>query len=104
MEELEKQKKVYDKIVNLYGYAEDIIRAVEREGVTNPEEQLSWVTPLVEQIMDQLDVISETAAEYLESCEKGSPIASRKIDSAVRKIVVEMDKFRDIVVEKAAQK
>lgn len=67
----EKQRELYQEIIRLYELADNVLAAVQREGITNRELQLELVTPFVTQLMGSANIIS---AFYVEVVRKGTPV------------------------------
>tara|TARA_B100000029_G_scaffold404083_1_gene404017 strand:- start:448 stop:978 length:531 start_codon:yes stop_codon:yes gene_type:complete len=82
----------YFEITDLYDLADELLDTVESEFVVNPEQQLEIVEPLVEQIGDAADVLSEEFITIAEGKHTGS---KSKIEGALRKIYVAIDDYKE---------
>lgn len=88
----EEQEAEFREITHIYDIADDLLATVESEFVSNPEEQLAVVEPLVEQIGASADILSE---EYiaLMATGKSNPQRKSKVESALRKLFIAMDDY-----------
>lgn len=97
-EELEQK---YYEITELYDLAEELADTVESEFVANPEEQLQLVEPLIEQVGEAADVLTE---EYISLAEGKKLRASKnRIEGALRRIYVAIDTYHKKAMDTAQQ-
>lgn len=89
-EELEKH---YRQITALYDLAEELASTVESEFVKNQDEQIALVEPLISQVAETADVLSE---EYVSLFEVPSrkKNAKTRIESALRKLYTAFEEYR----------
>lgn len=80
MNEATLEQQYYD-ITALYDYAEELVETVGSEQITEPENQLARIAPLVEEIGDAADVLSEAFIAIAE----GKPFARRRNRSRIEK-------------------
>lgn len=93
MEELQEK---YETITALYDYAEDLVSTVESDLVKNPEVQLAIVEPLIRDIGEAVDVLSEEFILIAESKkQKVQSRASKKhIEAALRKLYLAVHDYQ----------
>ena len=89
-DELEKQ---YKDITSLYNMADDLTSTVEDKSIKNPDDQLSLIEPLINEIAESADILSE---EYIAILEKPArkKISKGRIESALRKIFLALEEYR----------
>ncbi len=99
-EELESK---YNDITVLFDYAEELVATVESQFVQDPEAQMLLVEPLINDIGDATDVLSEEFILLAENS-RGKAVKSSKsrIEAALRKIYVSVSDYQAKV--KAASK
>jgi hypothetical protein len=90
-EDLEKQ---YREISSLYDMAEELAATVESEFTKDPQEQLNLVEPLIGQVADCADILTE---EFVNVIDK--PIlaksAKTRVESALRKMFAALEEYRN---------
>lgn len=93
VEELEAR---YQEITVLYDQAEELVATVESDFVKNPEAQLALVEPLINDIGDATDVLTEEFVLVAESKKfKTSSKASKaRVEGALRKIYVAIGEYK----------
>jgi CRISPR/Cas system CSM-associated protein Csm2 small subunit len=86
-------EKYYREISSLYDMAEDLASTIESEFTKNPEAQLTLVEPLISQVADSADALSE---EFVNVLEKPSRIKSAKgrVEGALRKLFMALEAYR----------
>lgn len=91
-------KAQYDEIASLYDMAEDLAATVESKSIKNPKQQMAIVEPLINDISDSADVLTE---EYINIMENPSrkKSAKNRIEKALRKIFMALDNYRAHVNE-----
>jgi len=75
MEEFETK---YHEITKLYDYAEELVNTVESELVSNPEMQLEIVEPLINEISDAADVLTQEFILIAESKKNKTAVKASK--------------------------
>ena len=89
----------YYEMTELYDLAESLIDTVEDERTQNPEAQLTVVEPLIDEIGEATDVLTE---EYMAIVEGQKPRSrNSKMEGALRRIYVAIDAYHKRA-EKAA--
>jgi hypothetical protein len=80
----------YNEITTLYDYAEELVATVESEFVADPAAQLEIVEPLIAEIGDATDVLTEEFVLIAESRhhKHQSKASKKRIEGALRKIYV----------------
>lgn len=91
-------KEQYDQITSLYDLAEDLAATVENKQVKNPEKQLALVEPLINEIADSADVLTE---EYINILEHPSTkkTAKGRVEKALRQIFMALENYRNQIKE-----
>ena len=89
-------EKHYREISSLYDMAEELAATVESEFTKNPEEQLALVEPLIAQVADSADALSE---EFVNVLDKPSKVKSAKtrVETALRKLFMALEDYREKV-------
>ncbi len=88
---VDNQKQQYDAIMQLYGYADELIETAGSDFVDSASAQLALVEPLVVQIEESADILTD---EYISLAEGKSKRSSRgKIEKALRKVYTAMDDY-----------
>lgn len=86
-------EKHYKEISSLYDMAEELAATVESEFVKDPQEQIALVEPLIANVADCADILSE---EFVNVLEKPALAKSAKgrVESALRKIFIALEEYR----------
>ncbi len=92
----------YHQIAELYELAEDLVATVEHSSIKQPEEQLTLVEPLVNQLGESTDILCEEFIEVAGKRRRGAARKSR-IEAALRKIYTAVDHYTDQVRVSASQ-
>lgn len=89
-------KAGYDNITSLCDYAEELLSTVENSTIVDPQKQLELVEPLINEIADSSDILSEEFLLIAESKKsRGSNKFSKKrIEAALRRIFVTMNEYQ----------
>ncbi|MGE0753849.1 MAG: hypothetical protein AB7L92_01670 [Alphaproteobacteria bacterium] len=92
IQELEQK---YDTIAALYDMAEDLVGTVESDLVKDPQAQLKIVEPLINDIVDATDVLSEEFILIAESKKKNiqSRASKQHIEAALRKLYLAIGNY-----------
>jgi hypothetical protein len=92
MQELESK---YNDITVLYDFAEELVSTVESQFVQNPDAQMALVEPLIHDIGDATDVLSEEFILIAESKRgKAAKASKSRIEAALRKIYVSVTEYQ----------
>ena len=101
-EELEAR---YSELTALYDLAEELVTTTESEFITNPEAQFLLIEPLVEQLGESTDVLTEEFINIAESSQGHVKANRNKIESALRKVYVAVEDYKKrLNVEPGSQK
>jgi len=94
VDELEQK---YNDITVLYDYAEELLATVESDFVADPEQQLELLEPLVNDIGDATDVLTEEFINLAEACKHGIPGSTRRnrVEGAIRKMYIAINQYRE---------
>lgn len=88
MAELEQH---YYEMTELYDLAEALVETVESEFIDNPEQQLAIVEPLIDEIGESTDILTE---EFMKIVEGKKPRKSNpKMEGALRRIYTAIDAY-----------
>lgn len=94
----DEMKEQYDEIAALYDLAEELAATVESKFVKSPKEQLALVEPLINDVADSTDVLTEEYISIMEEPARKKPARAR-IEKALRKIFTALDTYRARVYE-----
>ena len=83
---MDKHSKTYDSIVSFYDLAEKLVDSVEHPDVKDPVSQLDFVEPIVKQLEESTDVLSEEYRNFVATGKKPGFLARKKIEKAIRAI------------------
>lgn len=89
-EELEKH---YQEISSLYDMAEELASTIESEFTKDPDAQLVLLEPLIGQVADSTDALSEEFVNVLEKPARAQS-AKGRVESALRKIFMALEEYR----------
>lgn len=95
----------YQEITVLYDFAEELVATVENPLVSDPDVQLALIEPLINDLGEATDVLSEEFINIAESRKRNVPLKVRKgqVEAALRKIYLAMDEYRMRVSTRAAK-
>jgi hypothetical protein len=98
MDDLESR---YNDITVLYDFASELVETVESEFVDVPDRQWSLVEPLISEIGDATDVLTEEFIHVAEGVKKmtGGKASKARIETALRRIYAAINDYRDRVKE-----
>lgn len=85
---------VYDKIASLYDHAENILKTAYHDSIEDHEAFLAEIEPLVQQIEESANQIAEDFSNIIESGERPSNAVKIRVNSALRKILLQIEEFR----------
>ncbi|MDX1975691.1 MAG: hypothetical protein SFT92_08480 [Rickettsiales bacterium] len=85
----------YGEITVLFDYSEQLTGTVESELVTNPEQQLAIIEPLINEIGDATDILSEEFVFIAEGIKRKSKNRANKarIEAALRKLYAAIHEY-----------
>lgn len=85
-ESMKRFEKTYNNIIKFYDFAEELVDSVEGEP-NDPEGQLEFVEPIIEQIEEATDVLAEEYRHFVQSG-KGQPdkVTKQKIEKALAQL------------------
>jgi len=92
----------YRQIMALFDNAEDLASTVESRGTKNPEAQLELVEPLIEQVGESADVLSEEFIALHENKGKPRKSSRSRIEGALRKLFMAIENYHAKVKANAA--
>ncbi|MBY0355636.1 MAG: hypothetical protein K2Q12_07895 [Rickettsiales bacterium] len=84
----------YHDITELFELADALVDTAESEFITNPDEQLALVEPLVEAVGDAADVLTEEFLTVASQTKANNAVRRSKIEGALRKIYVAIDAYK----------
>jgi hypothetical protein len=88
---VEQHEETYGRIVRFYDFAEELINTVEHEAVSDPENQLAFIEPLVHQLEDAADVLAEEYRNLVRNGTKPNRNSRQRIEKALAQIYTVMD-------------
>ena len=93
---IEEMEIKYNEITQLYDLAEELLSTVESDFVKNAEAQLDIVEPLISEIGDATDVLSEEFVLIAESVKQKvqSKASKTRIEAALRKVYVAVQDYQ----------
>ena len=93
---IEEMEAKYEEVTALYDFAEDLVSTVESQFVADPEQQLNIVEPLINDLSDATDILSEEFILIAESKKyKNKNKASKtRIEASLRKIYVAISEYQ----------
>ncbi len=86
----------YHDITDLYDLAEDLVSTVESQFITNPEEQLALVEPLIDSVGEAADTLCEEFITIAENPGAGKTRRT-KVEGALRKVYMAIDAYNERV-------
>jgi hypothetical protein len=95
----------YQDITALYDYADELICSVNNFKVKAPQEQLDLVEPLVNEITDVTDILTEEFILVAESKKprSTSKFSKKNIESALRRAFVAINDYQEISIQLAKE-
>lgn len=92
-QDINQLKQNYYEISELFDLAESLADTIDRAHVSDPEEQLKLVEPLIEQISDSADLLTEEYIGLAEGSVKKNKTTQKRIEGAMRKIFTAIDTY-----------
>lgn len=93
----------YHDVTELYELADGLIGTVESEFISNPEEQMALVEPLVEAIGDAADILTEELLAVAGQSKAANKSHRNKIEGALRRIYVAVDAYKQRATMQASR-
>lgn len=87
----EKHGKTYNAIVGFYDLAEQLIDSVEHPDVKDPVSQLDFVEPIVQQLEEATDILSEEYRNFVTTGKKPGFLAKKKLEKAIQSIYAALE-------------
>ncbi|NET71434.1 MAG: hypothetical protein F6K62_11030 [Sphaerospermopsis sp. SIO1G2] len=84
----------YHQITELYDLADELVATVEDPRTRHPQQQLTLIEPLVEQIGESTDILCEEFILVAGKQEGGGRSSTSSIEAAFRKIYVAIDNYK----------
>lgn len=91
MSNMQERRQQYDEIMKLYDYADELAATVDNEFVDNSHNQLSLVEPLIVQLEESTDVLTDEFIHLAE--DKDTKSSCSNIEKALRKIYTAIDDY-----------
>ncbi|MDB2414578.1 hypothetical protein N9W34_02275 [Rickettsiales bacterium] len=82
----EKHEKTYNAIVKFYDFAEALVDSVEHEAIEDPLSQLEFIEPLVDDIEESTDILTEEYRNFVRTGKKPGMFARKRIEKSLGKI------------------
>lgn len=93
----EEQELFYNEITRFYDLAEGIIDAIEKKDSFKPDVQIKIVTPIINQIEESTEVLTNSYITFVENGQKATSDDVKKVETAIRKIFAEILKFTNLL-------
>lgn len=91
----ENLEESYQQVIALYDMADALITTVEKSPKTTKETHFQIVAPIVEQLEESTDVLTEEFITFAQQKgQKGSSSSRTKVESALRKIYAALDQYK----------
>jgi len=84
--QLDKLEQDYHEITELYHLADDLIMTTEHEMITEKDEQIDLVEPLVSAVAESTDILGEEFIGLAEGKAGRKNVAKGRIENALRKV------------------
>ena len=81
----------HDELVKLYDYADELAMTIESEFVDSAQAQLSLVEPLIAQLEESTEVLTEEFVHF--AGEEANRSSRGRIEKALRKVYTAMDDY-----------
>jgi sugar-specific transcriptional regulator TrmB len=96
---LDELESKYGEITTLYDLASELVETVESDFVNTPEMQWSIVEPLINEIGDATDILTEEFLHVAEGVRRGAPgkASKSRIEGAMRRMYAAINDYRDRV-------
>ena len=98
----ELELKYYD-ITELYDLAEELLSTAESPYITDPEAQINLVQPLIEQVSESTDILTEAFTEVANQPKNVSKRYQTKVEGALRRIYIAMDEYHKTIAGTAKE-
>ena len=83
---VKKHGDIYEAIVSFYDLAEKLIDSVEHADIKDPVSQLDFVEPIVKQLEEATDILSEEYRNFVTTGRKPGFLARKKIENAIKTV------------------
>lgn len=90
-DKLKEYSQQYEDIMALYDYADELAETIESEFAESASAQLSLVEPLILQLEESADVLTDEFIQFAKGTAKRT--SRGKIEKALRKIYTAMDEY-----------
>lgn len=84
----------YHEITELYDLAEELVGTVESEFIADPQAQLAIVEPLIEQLGESTDILTEEFITLAENPKKTNKTSKSRVEYALRKLYMAVDGYK----------
>lgn len=82
----ENHEKTYNSIISFYDLAEKLVDSIEHPDIKDPVSQLDFIEPIVKQIEEATDILSEEYRNFVTTGKKPGFLAKKKIEKAIKTI------------------
>ncbi len=87
----------HDEILRYFDLADDVITAIENQQQVHVELQLTLIEPVVRQVQESADELSEAYLDFVENDEKVNKKITKRVESSVRNIFEAIVQFLEEV-------
>ena len=84
--DMEKHGKTYTAIMGFYDLAEKLVDSVEHPEIKDPVSQLDFIEPIVKQLEEATDILSEEYRNFVTTGKKPGILAKMKIEKAIKSV------------------
>lgn len=88
------QQETYEAILKLYDLAEELVHTVESSVVADEEAYLELIEPMVEELAEAADILTEEYAALVKAGESPSLDRKKKMEAALQKIFAIVEQCR----------
>ncbi len=97
--DIKKYEKTYHTIVSFYDLAEKLIDTVEDADVADPVAQLEFIEPLVKQIEEATDALSEEYRDFIRTGKKPGVLTKGKVERSLRTLYSSLNECENACTE-----
>jgi len=90
-DKMEEYGQQYDELMKLYDYADELAMTIESEFVDSAQTQLSLVEPLITQLEESTETLTEEFVHF--AGEKSNRSSRGRIEKALRKVYTAIDDY-----------
>jgi hypothetical protein len=100
----EQREMLFQEIVRLYNYADEMAEIIKKKNISNPEIQLELATPFITQVVNSANILSVFYTEVVHKNHPITPELQDTLEGAFRTIFYAFRDFLDGTEEKILSK